>query len=121
MRRGKKKKNWYEKLIKFVENSFKLPIDPVIYIVHFSIKQKKTQWNHKFNLQKYDKYFSFNVIKYYIKFERLKILNKNVHKKISLMNRVFANVPGDTGSIPGWVIPKCQKMVLDATLLSIIK
>ena len=33
------------------------------------------------------------------------------------MVRVFANGPGDLGSIPGRVIPKTQKMVLDATLL----
>ena len=34
-----------------------------------------------------------------------------------LMVRVFANGPGDLGSIPGRVIPKTQKMVLDVTLL----
>ena len=34
------------------------------------------------------------------------------------MSRVFANGPGDRGSIPGQVIPKTQKMVLDAALLS---
>ena len=33
------------------------------------------------------------------------------------MVRVFANGPGDLGSIPGRVIPKTQKMVLDAILL----
>ena len=33
-------------------------------------------------------------------------------------DRVFANGPGDLGSIPGWVIPKTQKMVLDASLLN---
>ncbi len=32
--------------------------------------------------------------------------------------RVFANGPGDLGSIPGQVIPKTQKMVLDAPLLN---
>ena len=37
---------------------------------------------------------------------------------IGLMSRVFANSPGDRGSIPGWVIPKTQKMVLDAALLN---
>ena len=30
---------------------------------------------------------------------------------------LFANGPGDQGSIPGRVIPKTQKMVLDTTLL----
>ena len=32
--------------------------------------------------------------------------------------RVFANGPGDLGSIQGRVIPKTQKMVLDASLLN---
>ena len=32
--------------------------------------------------------------------------------------RVFANGPGDLGSIPGRVIPQTQEMVLDATLLN---
>ena len=32
--------------------------------------------------------------------------------------RVFANGPGDLGSIPGRVIPKTLKMVLDTTLLN---
>ena len=30
----------------------------------------------------------------------------------------FTNGPGDLGSIPGWVIPKTQKMVLGASLLN---
>ena len=34
------------------------------------------------------------------------------------MVRVFANGPGDLGSIPGRVIPKTQKMVLDAAFLN---
>ena len=34
------------------------------------------------------------------------------------MSKVFANGPGDWGSIPGWVIPKTQKMVLDAALVN---
>ena len=41
-----------------------------------------------------------------------------VHWAIGLMSRVFANGPGDRGLIPGRVIPKTQKMVLDAALLS---
>ena len=35
------------------------------------------------------------------------------------MSRVFTDGPGDRGSIAGRVIPKTQKMVIDATLLSI--
>ena len=37
---------------------------------------------------------------------------------IGLAVRVFANGPGDLGSIPGCVIPKTQKMVLDSSLLN---
>ena len=37
---------------------------------------------------------------------------------IGLVVRVFASGPGDLGSIPGRVIPKTQKMVLDASLLN---
>ena len=37
---------------------------------------------------------------------------------IGLMSRMFANGPGDRGSIPSRVKPKTQKMVLDAALLN---
>ena len=37
------------------------------------------------------------------------------------MVRVFANGLGDLGSIPGRVIPKTQKMVLDASLTQYYK
>ena len=42
-----------------------------------------------------------------------------VYIYIAMMVRVFANGPGNRGSIPGSAIPKTQKMVLDATLLNI--
>ena len=35
------------------------------------------------------------------------------------MVRVFASGPGELGSIPGQIIPKIQKTVLDASLLNI--
>ena len=35
-----------------------------------------------------------------------------------MLFRVFANGPGDLGSIPGRVIPKTLKIVLDTTLLN---
>ena len=38
---------------------------------------------------------------------------------ISLISRVFDNGLEDRGSIPGRVIPKTQKLVLDAALLNI--
>ena len=34
------------------------------------------------------------------------------------MCRAFANSPGDRVSILGWVMPKTQKMLLDAALLN---
>ena len=40
-------------------------------------------------------------------------------RTIGIMVRVFANGPGDLGSNPCRVIPKTQKMVLDASLLKI--
>ena len=40
------------------------------------------------------------------------------NRLIGLVGRVFANDPGDLGSIPGRVIPKTLKMVLDTSLLN---
>ena len=37
---------------------------------------------------------------------------------IGLIGRVFTNGPGDWGSILSRIIPKIQKMVLDAALLN---
>ena len=39
-------------------------------------------------------------------------------KAIGQMSRVFDNGPGDQGSIPGQLIPKTQKMILDVSLLN---
>ncbi len=39
---------------------------------------------------------------------------------IGRMSRVFANGPGDRGSIPDRVIPKTQKMVLDASFATVL-
>ncbi len=41
-----------------------------------------------------------------------------VYVYIGLVGRVFANGPGNLGSIPGRVIPKSRKMVLDTALLN---
>ena len=41
-----------------------------------------------------------------------------VSRVIGLLSRVFANGPGDRGLIPGRVILKTQKIVLDAALLN---
>ena len=45
-------------------------------------------------------------------------LSVSVNWLIGLVGRVFANGPGDLGSIPGGVIPKTLKMVLDTYLLN---
>ena len=41
-----------------------------------------------------------------------------VYGLIGQVGRVFANNPGDLGSIPGRFIPKTLKMVLDTSLLN---
>ena len=56
-----------------------------------------------------------------IKFLKLSLFNKDyyyLYQAIGQMRRVFANGPGNWGLIPGRVIPKTQKMVLDVALLS---
>ena len=63
-------------------------------------------------------------IKYLLrrKEKKMKILRELVHfdpyRDIGPAVRVFANGPGDLGSIPGRVIPKTLKMELDTTLLN---
>ena len=59
-------------------------------------------------------YFNINV------FEKVKKKKQNKKKPrlIVLEGRVFANSPRDLASVPGRVIPKTQKMVLDTSLLN---
>ena len=52
--------------------------------------------------------------KQYIRWFNINYANANISPAV----RVFANGPGDLGSIPGRVIPKTLKMVLDTTLLN---
>ena len=40
-----------------------------------------------------------------------------IYREINFTGRAFAKEPGDWDSIPGLVIPKTQKMLLDAALL----
>ena len=42
----------------------------------------------------------------------------NSNQPIGLVGRVIANGPGNRGSIPGRLIPKTQKVILDASLLN---
>ena len=41
-----------------------------------------------------------------------------IYIRTGSLDRVFPNGPGDLGSIPGRVIPKTRKMVLDTALLN---
>ena len=41
-----------------------------------------------------------------------------MNRLIGLVGRVFAKGQGDLGSIPGHIIPKTLKMVLDTSLLN---
>ena len=42
--------------------------------------------------------------------------NRNEIRLIGLVGRMFPNGPGDLASVPGRVIPKTFKMVLDSSL-----
>ena len=53
-----------------------------------------------------------------MKSKNLLTLYSYLYWAIGLMSRVFANGPGDQGSIPGRVISKTQKMIPDAALLN---
>ena len=43
---------------------------------------------------------------------------RNLNRETESVGRGFANGPGDRGSVPGRVIPKTLKMVLDTSLLN---
>ena len=65
----------------------------------------------------------YNCPSYIITHSKRKISSQAVIKTIllkliNILIRVFANGPGDLGSIPGRVIPKTLKMKLDTTLLN---
>ena len=55
-------------------------------------------------------------------FESLEWLNLRLslgeHSNHYVNGEVFANDPDDLGSITGWVTPRTQKMLLDASLLN---
>ena len=65
-------------------------------------------------------FISFYFIFAFIFFVILLLFLVSYYRAIGLMSRsrVFANGPGDRGSILGWIIPKTKKMVLDAALLN---
>ena len=73
-------------------------------------------------------FYFFELIEKFVEKQKLnnfsrkkkKYLSKRIYScpDIGLAVRVFANGPGDLGSIPGRVVPQTQKMVLDAALLN---
>ena len=63
-------------------------------------------------------FFYKTVILITIKIIISQIIKGNYYYNNRLMGRVFANDPGDLGSIPGHVIPKTLKIVLDTSLLN---
>ena len=64
------------------------------------------------------KYSSDIVIHAFGYYATLQTLYNRLDRDIGPAVRVFANGPGDLGSIPGRVIPKTLKMELDTTLLN---
>ena len=45
-------------------------------------------------------------------------VSPSLNRLIGLVGKVFVNGPGDLSSIPGRVLPKTFKMVLDTSLLN---
>ena len=63
--------------------------------------------------------FTFSeIIERDISFYISALFNPCRQDKIKIVARVFTNGPGDWSSIPGRVIPKTHKVVLDASLLN---
>ena len=86
--------------------------------LEFWPRQKELVPNNRISqiLEDYLSYYLLHKNKFYN-------ISWNLKRTIGLLSRMFTNGPGDRGSIPGWFIPKNQKIVLNATLqtLSIIK
>ena len=60
-----------------------------------------------------------SLISFYIKILSCNVVSLETNDRhFGIMFRVFAHGPGDLRLIPGQVIPKTQKMVLDAFLLN---
>ena len=62
-----------------------------------------------------------NLLLYWTELAELELfwqLNSAVMLNCGLVGRVFANGPGDLGYIPGSIIPKTLKMVLDTSLVN---
>ena len=91
------------------------------YTIYMYIHTNIYTYIHKYTIYMY---IHTNIYTYIHKYTIYMYIYTNIytyiHKQpdIGLAVRVFANGPEDLGSIPGRVIPKTQKMVLDASLLN---
>ena len=63
-------------------------------------------------------YLSLFYLAYIYLLENFHQFDNYLSAAIGLMSIMFANGPRDMGSIPGQVIPKAQKMVLEVALLN---
>ena len=96
-------------------NTYTYALTPT-HTKHTHKKNNKKTW--KFSIKNNNKQCSIVFDKTY--------LDNNLPPKYTLFNirliglvgRVFTNGPGDLGSIPGRVLPKTLKMVLDISLLN---
>ena len=76
------------------------------------------QWPNPFGTTTMWHKVNFFFYSYHLKTYREKYCWVDSFKYDCLVGRVFANWPGDLGSIPARVIPKTLKIVLDTSLLN---
>ena len=85
-----------------------------LYIYFFFLCLKMQIWHFKKYSVCWNKYYYKQIWVIFKGFYFIWCINR----LIGLVGRVFANGPGDIGSIPGLVLPKTLKMVLDTALLN---
>ena len=92
----------------WISNRYSIPI-PINYLLKsMGIKEK---WENDISKGKgNNKFCCMNSIR--------EIITLVFNRLIDQVGRVFASGPGDRGSIPGRVVPKTLKMVLDISLLN---
>ena len=91
------------------DNDVRLIDFNLFFRAHIAVKELISDWGQMFAI------FEINYCTIYIYIYIL----YNEFEDIFIMNRLFDNGLGDRGSIPGRVIPKTQKMVLDTALHNI--
>ena len=102
----------YAKISLFFTNNYVL----FKYFEHFKQLCCFNYFKQLYAFKYFKQLYGFKYFKYFKQLYNFKYFKQQ--PAIGLMSRVFANGPGDQDSIPGRVIRKIQKMVLDITLLS---